>query len=248
MTHARIARTRITIQTLVPTAFTAAGMLFLVVGCLAPQQMDPHAAVQRGLIHYDAGEYLEAIAMFKTAREHNRESPEWNCYIGRCYLKLADQRFRQDSLVAAVRYCDRAIMSFERAYEAFPGYLDAFEGKTNALKRKGQHEAALSMADWAVATCGPQSRLLVFQAREYAQNGDLDRALNILHEAVNVEPHNPAAHAELGRFYARYGNRPAAIKSLRRAHDLDPGAPGVAATLASMESTPRTARSDWRTE
>jgi len=207
-------------------------------GCDAPQRMDPRASERRGAQLYNEGRYLDAIAAFKAARENNREWPELECYIGRCYLGLADQRFHEDALVAAVRYCDQAIFAFDHAYGAFPGYVNAMDGKAEALKRKGLHQAALELADWAAANCGPRARPLIFQAREYAQNGDVDQALNILKDAVEHEPNNAAAHAELGRFYARYGKRDLAIQSLRRAYDLNPNAPGVRATLEAMESTP----------
>ena len=58
---------------------------------------------------------------------------------------------------------------------------------------------------------------------------------------TQVEPDNAAAHAERGRFYARYGNRTAAIDSLHRALELDPNAPGVELTLESLEGRSQTA-------
>lgn len=219
---------------------TAAILSFSLSGCVEPNKLDPTVAERKGVQLYNEGQFLDAIAAFKAAREFNRENPELECYIGRCYLGLADQRFREDALVAAARYCDQAIFAFDHAYGAFPGYVNAMDGKSDALKRKGLHEAALQLADWAVRTCGPRARPMIFQAREYAQNGDVDRALDILVDATKSEPENPAAHAELGRFYARFGKRNLAIASLRRALDLNPQAPGVRDTLTALESSPAT--------
>jgi len=210
--------------------------VLLLAGCHGPSA-EVRELNRRGLEHYRAGRHFEAIATFEMAREKDRETPEPGYYIGRAYLALADQHFRDDNLVTAVRYCDRAIRAFTDAYEGFPGYTRALQGKADALKRKGQHEAALALADWAGRNCGPQANKVIFQAREHAQHGDVDKAADLLHQAVRLEPKNPATHAELGRFYARFGNRPAAIASLREAYRLDPRAPGVEKTLASMHES-----------
>lgn len=206
-------------------------------GCVRPDT-DPVRYEQLGMQRYESRQYIEAIAMFEAALEHNRESPELYCCLGRCHLGLADEYFMADKLVSAVRCCDQAEHEFRHAYEVFPGYVGALRGHADALKRKGEHEAALALADWAAETCGPRAKMYVFQAREYAEYGDADHALAVLQKAVSIEPNNAATHAELGRFHARYGNRREAIDSLRRASDLKPDAPGVRATLAALESTP----------
>lgn len=193
---------------------------------------------RRGLEHYRRAEYPDAISVFEKARESDRETPEPAYYIGCCYLRMADQKFREDSLVTAVRLCDNAIRAFTAADEAFPGYTHALQGKSEALKRKGHHQAALELADWAASHCGPSAKKHIFRAREYAQHGDVDKALTILQEAVRLEPDNAAAHAELGRFYARFDKRDAAMLSLQKALELDPKAPGVEALIESLEGAP----------
>lgn len=215
----------------------AALLLPVFLGACGGPSDEVHRFNQMGLEHYQSGRYYDALAMFERAREEDRETPEPAYYIGCCYLKLADQKFREDSLVSGVRYCDTALKAFTAAYEAFPGYTNALAGKTEALKRKGEGEAALALADWAASACGPRAKMHIFRAREYAQHGDVDKALAIFQEAVRVEPRNPATHVELGRFYARFDKRAEAMSSLKRAYELDPNAPGVEAALASLESS-----------
>lgn len=214
-------------------------LVMLLAGCGTGPSSEVRRFNQMGLDYYHRGDYTAAITAFSASREQDRETPEPGYYIGRCYLALADKNFREDNLVTAVRYCDQAIHQFTAAYEAFPGYANALQGKAEALRRKGQQQAALELAEWAATTAGPNARLLIFQAREQAQHGDVDKALVILQQAVDMQPDSPAIHAELGRFYARFGNRPAAVASLKKALELDPRAPGVAMTLASMGESDR---------
>jgi len=110
------------------------------------------------------------------------------------------------------------------------------------LKLKGENQAALQVAEWAAAYVGPQAKMLIMKGRQYAQAGDIDNAQLSFQQAVSIEEKNPAAHAELGLFYMRCGNKKKAIDSLQRSYDLDPGSPGVVAALAKLGASPRETR------
>lgn len=193
---------------------------------------------QSGLEQYGLGDYYAAIGQFENARKLDPERPEASFYIGRCYMRLAEQKMREDNLVAGMRFCDRAASEFERSYRAFPGYSQALQGQREALKLRGRQQAAVDIAAWASAHATPRAKMLILESRELSQTGDLDRALRQLKTAVALEPDNAAAHAELGRFYLRCGNDREAVAALRRAYDLDPGAPGVVSALAQLDALP----------
>ncbi|MBN2563615.1 MAG: tetratricopeptide repeat protein [Phycisphaerae bacterium] len=190
--------------------------------------------IQDGLGEYQAQRYPEALAMFEEAESFDRERPEPSFYMGRCYLAMAKERFHGDNLGAALRYCDRAIASYDKAIGAFPGFSLAVQGKADALKLKGQHAAALEVANWAAKVSGPQAKKLILKAHLYARTGDLDQAQLAFKQATSVEPDNAAAHAELGLFYLRCGNEPDAIRCLKAAYELNPGVPGVVTALAQL--------------
>jgi tetratricopeptide (TPR) repeat protein len=172
--------------------------------------------------------------MFDKAAELDRGDPTPPFYLGRCYLAMADGQFRGNNLPAALRYCDRAVAAFDQAISAFPGFSRAVQGKADALKLKGKHQAALELANWVAAQSGPRAKMLILKGRQYAQAGDMDQAQLAFQQATTVEPQNAAAHAELGLFYMRCENDPAAIESLKKAYDLNPGAPGVVEALAHL--------------
>lgn len=217
--------------------FSAAASLALAIlsagGCGTPKPSFDEA-MTAGLVEFNAGSYAEAMGPFKTAKELDRERPEPSYYIGRCYLEMADRHFKNDNLPAALRCCDSAIAAFDAAIGAFPGYSDAVQAKADALRMRGKHEAALQIATWAAAQSGPQAKMLILRGREEARAGDVDQALLSFKQAATVEPDNAAAQAELGLFYMRLGNDADAIRSLRRAYELDPGAPGVVAALTRL--------------
>lgn len=202
----------------------------------------PSAAVREynrvGLEQYNKGDYYAAIGQFENARKLDRETPEPSYYLGRCYLRMAEQKMREDNLVAGMRFCDRAASEFERAYSAYPGYTKALQGKGEAMKLRGRGQVALELAAWASAMAAPKAKMLILEAHELAQQGDLDRSLRKLKEAVAVEPENAATHAELGRFYLRCGNDREAALELRQAYRLDPGAPGVVSALSELNALP----------
>ncbi len=215
----------------------------LVAGCGKPRA-EFDEIMHDGIAEYEAHHYRDALGMFKHAQEVDRERPEPTYYTGLCYLGMADRQFKEDNLPAALRNCDAAIGAFDASVGAFPGYSLAVQAKTDALKLKGKHAAALDIANWAARNCGPQAKMLILKGRQYAQAGDLDQAQLAFKQATTVEPKNAAAHAELGLFFMRCGNDREAIHCLKKAYELDPGAPGVVAALArlgaSPERTPRT--------
>lgn len=191
-----------------------------------------------GLSEYENQRYAEAIAMFKNAAEADRERPEPSYYTGLAFLKMADKQFREDDLPGALRYCDRALSTFDAAVGAFPGYSRAQQAKADALVLKGKHKDALEVATWAASYVGPQAKMHIFKARQFAQAGEIDKAELYFKQAVSVEPENPAAYAELGLFYMRCGNDAEAVKALQKAHAMRPGSPGVVAALARLGASP----------
>lgn len=190
--------------------------------------------IREGESERQSGNYAEALGMFNMAAEKDGERPEPSYLIGRCYMAMADKQFREDDLIGALRYCDRAIASFDKAISAFPGYSKAVQGKADALKLRGKHQAAYEIAKWVAAQSGYEAKKLIVEAQQYSSSGDLDNAQLALQKAVAVEENNAIAHAELGRFYLRLGNREKAIESLRRAYELNPGIPGVFEALLDL--------------
>lgn len=206
-------------------------------GCIS-KQPKVEEALAEGHREFRRGQYAEALGMYELAEERDPERPEPSYYIGQVFLAMADQQFMEDDLPGALRYCDRAIATFDKSIAAFPGYSKALQGKAEALKLHGKHQAVYEIARWVSMQSAFESKKLIVEARQYSSSGDLDNAQLLLVKAVAVDRDNAVPHAELGRFYLRTGNKPKAIASLQEAYRIDPAAPGVFKALLELGATP----------
>lgn len=214
-------------------------------GCISSRPSVTEA-LSEGHREFRRGQYPEALGMYELAEERDPERPEPSYYIGQVYLAMADRQFREDDLPGALRYCDRAIATFDKSIASFPGYSRALQGKAEALKLRGKHQAVYDIARWVSMQSAFESKKLIVEARQYSSSGDLDNAQLLLVKAVAVDPDNPAPHAELGRFYLRTGNKSKAIEHLQKAYQRDPGAPGVFDSLLELGAAPAYPRNAYR--
>lgn len=221
----------------------AIGLLAVVAGVVQVSSgCSKHPSVSESLSEghreFRRGRYAEALGMYELAEDRDPERPEPSYYIGKVYLAMADRQFQEDDLPGALRYCDRAIATFDKSIASFPGYSRAVEGKADALKLRGKHQAVYEIARWVSEQSAFQSKKLIVEAREYASSGDLDNAQLLLVKAIAVDPDSAAPHAELGRFYMRTGNQSKAIEELEKAYRRDPSAPGVFKALLELGAAP----------
>ena len=221
--------------------FAAALLIIAGLGLGCQPQPSYDELIKEGLNEHIAGRQFDAIAMFEKAAAFDRERPEPSYYLGRCYMALAIEQYKREDVAGGMRYCDRAIFYFDKAVGAFPGFTRAIQGKADALKLKGQNDAAIEVAKWAAKVSGPQAKKLILKGHLLARNGDWDGAQLAFQQAVSVEPDNAAAHAELGFFYLRCNNEVEAIRALRRAYALNPEAPEVERSLRQLNALPRPA-------
>lgn len=178
--------------------------------------------------------YAVASGQFRHAQEMWPEDPE-NLYdLGCVHSFYANRRMAEGNEMAAVREADRAIWCFSRAVEAYPGLQKAVEAKSDALELKGRAEDALRSAEWAMTYVNSSVNQQLYVAKELEERGDADGALLRYRQAVAIEPKNPKAHAEFGRFLYRAGQQDYALAELARAYELNPVEPGVAHLLTQI--------------
>ncbi len=193
---------------------------------------------QRALMDHN---YAVARARFERAHHIWPGDAENLFDLGTVHLYYAKALVTEGNQPAAARELDRAVRYFSRAVQARPGMQAALAAKNEALELKGLYDQALEQAEWASAFVGPRAREQVFLAGELEQRGDYDGALLRYRQAVAMERENPMAHAAIGQFLHRRGNRPMAVSHLKTAYKLNPLQPGVARLLTELgEPLPRT--------
>lgn len=212
---------------------TALGTLFLASAGCTPQPTfkDLRLAGQQQVLEHNMG---AARRLFEDAHQLVPEDA-YNLHdLGVCSMVLARERFRERNYPAAMREVDQAIAYYSRSVNAHPGFQAALEGKNRALELKGQFEKALQEAEWAREFVGPSARQQIFLARELEERGDFDGAWLRYRQAVVMEPNNPTAQGELGKFLHRQNRDDEAVVYLQEAYRLNPNEPGVLSALVEM--------------
>lgn len=191
-----------------------------------------------GLREYHAGRYVESIGVFKTSLKKDIARPSTLFYLGRSYMALAEERFRDGNSRMARRNLDDAVYYLDRAISLFPNYDEALMAKNRALELRGEYDKAMAVVKESADLLGPSAKTKIRVAKEYEQRGEIDEALRTFRLAVAGEPLNPRARLELARFYMRINRRNDAISELRRAYRLDQSLPEVVIELKAVGAWP----------
>lgn len=194
------------------------GSLLLTTGCAATYS-ELRAQGQQSMLQ---GAYGPARSFFIQADQARPRRVQNLHDLGACSVMLARAKFEQMNQAAALRELDRALAYYDEAIDVYPGHQAALEGKSVALKLKGQLEEALTHAQWTAKFVGPSAKQYIFLARELEERGDSDGAFLRLRQAIAVQPGSPEAHRAFAKFLLKSGNEDAAVFHLQQAYRLDP--------------------------
>ncbi len=103
-----------------------------------------------------------------------------------------------------------------------------------ALRRRGQLEAAEKIALAGLARYPDLADAHDLLARVLGDQGDLERAFDEWDIALRLDPGHAGAHKGIGFLYYVAGDLPNALAHLESAHTADPQADGVAAAVARV--------------
>jgi len=196
----------------------AVAVILPVVGC-GPNYYTLRRQGQKAMV---AEAYGPARVFFMQAEgKHPRRADNLHD-LGACSVALARQRFTEGNRAAAMRELDSAISYYSQAIDAHPGNFACIEGKTVALKLKGQFDKAIANAEWAAEFTGPSARQFTFLAENLEERGDIDGAFMRYRQAVAAEPKSFDAHRNFAAFLLRHGNEPAAVFHLQQAYRINP--------------------------
>ena len=103
-----------------------------------------------------------------------------------------------------------------------------------ALRRRGQFEAAEKIALAGLTRYPDLADAHDLLARVLGDQGDLERAFDEWDIALRLDPRHAGAHKGIGFLFYVAGDLPKALEHLESAHAADPGAEGVAAAVARV--------------
>jgi tetratricopeptide (TPR) repeat protein len=103
-----------------------------------------------------------------------------------------------------------------------------------ALRRRGQLEAAEKIAIAGLTRYPDLADAHDLLARVLGDRGDLERAFDEWDIALRLDANHAGAHKGIGFLYYVAGDLPKALQHLESAHAANPGAEGIAAALGRV--------------
>jgi tetratricopeptide (TPR) repeat protein len=205
----------------------------ILVGCT------PNVSKERsaGIALYEEQRHIDAMATFRHCLLQRPNDAESNYYMGLCYRSVAENKLREGDIAGANRELDTALIYYNQAIREWPNYDAAIRAQNDALELRGKPDVALARAQQISSQNRPDPRAQIFLGKQYAKRGDFDSAARAYHVAINLDPENATAYAELGRLYLQAGDVRLAGTHLRKAYQLNAAEPGVAADLERVYAT-----------
>jgi tetratricopeptide (TPR) repeat protein len=179
---------------------------------------------QEGIARASGGDAEAALFAFRRAADLD---PEWSAPL--CNLGAAFE---------IVGRAERAQSSYERALGLDPDNATARFNLARLLRQRGLAEAALALLERGGhgGVLGPSepTELVALRAEIYIESGQVDRATDLLGDAVASAPEHPGDWVDLAGGWHAAGDRERAEDCLRIALELDPTHVGAKLRLADL--------------
>jgi tetratricopeptide (TPR) repeat protein len=211
-------------------------MAAVLAGC-SGKEKDPVKIYNAGVREYNAGNYPEAIGMFKWAME--RKGPEWHRPqqgLAKCYLALARKELSAGNYYGAYSDLEHAYRWAKGAVDAGPGNSENSRVKVEILKAMGEVEGCIAAARDASALAGPSAHTLLMLAETYMEMSDLDNAEIAMHQAYVLDPKNVNTLMFIGRLYDKSNRYDQALEYYEKAYSIDRNYPGLIDRISAMRA------------
>ena len=184
------------------------------------------AARSEGMSHQDRVKLVQQVAKsYAEAEEWDevdeflREDPEFLASAGATELRELSG-FASIQLAKAAREdkkTEPALRHYAHARRMKPMDPGVYGEPLELLLEAGRIDDAAAIADEARASLAGSGAAAFFQARVAQARGDLNRAADLYHEAVRLDPEFPGAYAQLGTVLAGIGDSAGASRALAQA-------------------------------
>ena len=222
---------------------------------LRRDRRDPRALADTGRLHLALGRWSRAGAAFTRAL-HDRQDPVIAAELGYALLQQGRYELAAAALERALRatpddpptllrystaldalgISQQALDVARHAANVAPGNAEIQQHAGVLAMRVGQHDAALTLLDRAVALDSTRASAHLARARILLGDGQHQPALESARAAVAVDPsHEP--EFVLGQVLLALGDSDKALQALQRASALDPACDAVHGALRDLHAS-----------
>ncbi|MFP4193810.1 MAG: tetratricopeptide repeat protein [Desulfobacterales bacterium] len=152
----------------------------------------------------------DAVVVLSEMLKQAPDSPELNYFAGAARYMM--------------KQFDAALEHFRVIGPAHELYRDAMIHRSIILKRLGRTEEALNVLEAAMGEVDEKDQvdLIPYLSAFYQQQGDYEKAEEILSKGISIEPENAELHYEMGILYDRMEDTEAALDKMRFVIEMDP--------------------------
>lgn len=188
------------------------------------QPNEPHIADTLGWIHYERHEYTWALGLLEESAGKLPNEPDVQFHVGMIHYMMGEEA--------------KAMAAFQRALQ-LPG---AFEGREEASRRLALLKIsppAVSPADRpnvekSLSEQKSDPVALVRLAGLYERDGSLDKAIESLQAALQLNPASVTTMVDLAGLYNKQHDTQHAMDMAKAAHKAAPDDPGVSHSLSTL--------------
>ncbi|KAJ2449663.1 TOM (translocase of outer membrane) complex component [Coemansia sp. RSA 2336] len=179
---------------------------------------------QQGQVHFLKQEFSEAAKEYERAAELDPNFVYPRIQLGVVQFKLGK--------------IEDAMATFDEAMKKFPTRSDLYNYYGEVLAEQGGYDSAISAFEKAIELDKNNPLPYVNQAISLFQtNGNADKALTLIREALKVDPECELAVAALSQIYLQMGMFEESLSMLRRAVDLAKSEEEMVSAITFRETT-----------
>lgn len=160
---------------------------------------------------------------FGVVEDWNEEQKDLNHVLGLAPDRL-DARLRLARSLMDRHEIDAALTEYQRCHEILPSDRQAVAGMAQCEYRLGRYADAGRHAEAALASATekPQRALaMVILGQIAIEEHRYQEAVDLLKEAIRLEPHDPSGHYNLGRALNRLGDKQGGQKAMEECDRLE---------------------------
>lgn len=137
-------------------------------------------------------------------------------------LLVIEHGLRERDAVRKRGFLEEGVRQLREAVRILPGYGDAWFDLGTGYQELQDYPSAIVSFEKARHFAGDSARHYVASGAAYGEDGQYERAFELLSRAVQLDPTSSDAYNNMGLFHSRSGDQERAVAMLTRAMELNP--------------------------